>query len=83
MKQHLTIAGTAAIVATVISFVLATYGTHGAAGFIATWLGFPGGFASWKLTHNGVSYSLMTAVNWLSYCLLLEMSMALKHRILD
>lgn len=81
MKPHLIILGSAAVVAIAVSFVLATFGAHGAAGFVATWIGFLGGFASWKLAPNGVSYLLTTAVNWLAYSLLLETFLALKRRI--
>jgi hypothetical protein len=57
--------------------VLSTYGAHGAAGFVAVYGGYPGGFVNWHVNPGQVSYLLITGVNWLAYFALVEAFFAL------
>jgi len=63
MKTHILLGGATGILALLVSFLLATYGSDGTLGLIAVWIGYPGGFANWKLNPPHVSYALITAVN--------------------
>jgi hypothetical protein len=80
-KTHILLGSVAAILAIPVSLVLATHGSHGKLGLIAIWVGYPGGFANWKLNPPRVSYGLITAVNWFAYFVLLEASLAVKRGI--
>jgi hypothetical protein len=81
MKTHILLASVAAALAIPVSLVLATYGSHGTLGLIAIWVGYPGGFANWKLNPLHVSYGLITAVNWLTYFVVLEAWLRVKRGI--
>jgi hypothetical protein len=54
--KHIAIAGIAALVAAVVSLVLATYGAHDLPGLFAVMVGYPGAFANWRLEPGGPSY---------------------------
>jgi hypothetical protein len=82
MKTHILMAVAAAALAASVSLVLATYGAQGTLGFIAVWIGYPGGFVNWKLNSPHVSYALMTAVNWSAYFAFIEAAIAIKRRLL-
>ena len=72
----------AAALATSVSLVLATYGAQEPLGFIAVWIGYPGGLVNWKLNSPHISYALITAVNRCAYFGFIEVAIAIKRRLL-
>lgn len=61
------IAAMTACLALAITFLLSTYGAHGVQGWIAVYVGYPGGFVNWRFNSGRMSYTLITVVNWITY----------------
>jgi len=79
--SHAVVLTIAVLAALGVTLILATWGAHGVQGSLAIYMGYPGGFANWKLNPGRVSYILITAVNGLAYFACLELLLAMKRRI--
>jgi len=78
--KHLILAGVAVVVAIAVSLILSIWGSHGPLGTLAVYLGYPGGFANWKLNPGRTSYTLTAAVNGVCCFACLELLLAIKSR---
>jgi hypothetical protein len=78
--RHGVIAAITGALAIAITFLVSMYGAHGVRGFIAVYIGYPGGLVNWRLNTGRVSLPLITLVNWLTYFAAAEVLSAVLRR---